>query len=218
VVCSIARRIGQAAKNLGDVEQRLLVRSLLEESDLGVYSRSARFGGFTDTVTTLSPSSSRLWSIRSCSITSSAGYTALLDRADRLDRTDRQLERWLVVERMESEIGAWPSDRPLYVHGFEDLTGASGACSMRLRLVAEVTVALPYEPGRAAFAAITRTQEELARRAQGRISELQPRSSEYLHPGVAFIERNLFDPGDAKHRRAAALCGFRARGPGRCLS
>ena len=94
---------------------------------------------------------------------------------DRLDRTDRQLERWLVVERMESEIGAWPSDRPLYVHGFEDLTGAEWRLLDAIAARAEVTVALPYEPGRAAFAAITlSTQTTAADKAKAQNSFFIP--------------------------------------------
>jgi len=43
----------------------------------------------------------------------------------------------------------------------------------------------------------SRAQQELARRASGRITELPARSSEYAHPALAFIERRLFETAEA---------------------
>jgi ATP-dependent helicase/DNAse subunit B len=55
-----------------------------------------------------------------------------------------------------------------------------------------VTVSLPYEPGRAAFASLRRTQEDLAALTGGRIDELPARSAEYGHAALAHLERQLF--------------------------
>jgi hypothetical protein len=54
-----------------------------------------------------------------------------------------------------------------------------------------VTVSLPYEPGRDAFASLARTAEDLSRLAQGRIEELPP-SREARSPVLAHLERSLF--------------------------
>jgi len=141
-------------------------------------------------------------------------YSLYLDELKRLDLADRELERWLVVEQMATEPDTWPAERPLFVHGFEDLTGAQWRLLDLLAARAEVSVALPYEPGRAAFAALARTQQELARRASGRISELPARSSEYAQPALAFVERRLFR---ARRRGGAGDRGRRSfpRGLGR---
>lgn len=184
---------------LGDAERRLLVRSLLDRAQLDAFSRSARFGGFVDAlVEGIAELESAL--IEPGLVEGELGvlYALYLDELERLDRADRELERWLVCERVAVEPTAWPNERPLFVHGFEDLTGAQWRLLDLLAARAEVTVALPYEPGRAAFAALARTQQELARRASGRISELPARSSEYAEPALAFVERGLFEPADAE--------------------
>src|SRR6185312_9814898 len=56
---------------------------------------------------------------------------------------------------------------------------------------AEVTVSLPYEPGRDAFASLSRTADDLSRLADGRIEELPP-SQEARTPVLAHLERALF--------------------------
>ena len=183
---------------LSDAERRLLVRSLLDRAELSSFSRSARFGGFVDAlVEGFAELESAL--IEPGQVTGELGslYSLYLDRLEQLGLVDRELERWLIAERLSAEPDAWPPERPLFVHGFEDLTGAQWRLLDALAARAEVTVALPYEPGRAAFAALARTQQELARRASGRITELPARSSEYAHPALAFIERRLFETAEA---------------------
>ena len=183
---------------LSDAERRLLVRSLLDRAELSSFSRSARFGGFLDAlVEGFAELESAL--IEPGQVTGELGslYSLYLDRLEQLGLADRELERWLIAERLSAEPDAWPPERPLFVHGFEDLTGAQWRLLDALAARAEVTVALPYEPGRAAFAALARTQQELARRASGRITELPARSSEYAHPALAFIERRLFETAEA---------------------
>ena len=77
----------------------------------------------------------------------------------------------------------------------------SGACSRRSPAASDVTVSLPYEPARPAFAALERTAADLARLAAGSIEELPPRYAEYAHPALAHLERALFS--DVVPRRAA---------------
>lgn len=187
-----------ARRALSDAERRLLVRSLLDRAELGSFSRSARFGGFVDAlVEQFAELESAL--VEPGQVPGELGslYSLYLDRLEQLGLADRELERWLIAEQTTAGPEAWPSERPLFVHGFEDLTGAQWRLLDVLAARAEVTVALPYEPGRAAFAALARTQQELARRAAGRITELPARSSEYAHPALAFIERRLFEPTEA---------------------
>lgn len=192
--------VGSSRGVLGDAQRRLLVRSLLEKTKLGSFARSARFGGFVDAlIDGFAELESAL--IEPGRVEGELGslYSLYLAELERLGLADRERERWLVTERAANELDAWPRERPLFVYGFEDLSGAQWHLLDALAARSEVTVALPYEPGRAAFAALARTQQELARRAPGRITELEPRSGEYAHPALAFIERNLFetDPGSA---------------------
>ena len=186
-------------RRLGDNERRFVARSLLAETKLDSFARSARFGGFLEAlVESFVELESALVEPARAEGELGSLYSLYLAELERLDRADRELERWLVADRLATELDAWPNERPLFVYGFEDLSGAQWRLLDAVAARAEVTVALPYEPGRAAFAALARTQEELARRASGRISELPPRSGEYAAPALAYVERNLFEPGAAK--------------------
>ncbi|MDQ4030038.1 MAG: PD-(D/E)XK nuclease family protein, partial [Actinomycetota bacterium] len=84
-------------------------------------------------------------------------------------------------------------------YGFEDLTAAEWGLLDALAGRAEVTVSLPYEPGRPAFAALQRTAEDLGALARGAIEELPPRFVEVAHAAIAHVERGLFSdvPGEA---------------------
>src|SRR5439155_688604 len=127
-----------------------------------------------------------------------------------LDRYLAALERepflivpgWADVERVERELlertgallaGTIGTFYDLFAYGFEDLTGAEWAVLEALAGRAEVTVSLPYEPGRVAFASLRRTAEDLADLAGGRIEELPPRFGEVAHPALAYLERCLFE-------------------------
>ena len=110
---------------------------------------------------------------------------------DRLALWDRDLLRRHAVERLRSDLAAWDG-RPVFAYGFEDLTGAEWGLLEALSGRTEVTVSLPYEPGRAAFASLRRTQEDLASLAGGRIEELPARAAEYGHAALAHLERHLF--------------------------
>ena len=76
------------------------------------------------------------------------------------------------VERLTSELGAW-NGAPVFAYGFEDLTGAEWRLLEALAARAEVHVSLPYEPGRAVFASLRRTVDDLAALAGDDVVELR---------------------------------------------
>ena len=109
-------------------------------------------------------------------------YRAELDRLGLWDRDLRARPRRRAARRTSSPPG---TARPVYAYGFEDLTGAAvGAARGARRPRATSTVSLPYEPGRAAFASLERTADDLARLAAGRIEELPPRYARVRAPGA----------------------------------
>ena len=93
-------------------------------------------------------------------------YAAYRAELDRLGLWDRELERRHAAERVGGDLDAW-SRRPVFAYGFEDLTGAEWALLEALAARAEVTVSLPYEPGRDAFASLSRTADDLTALADG---------------------------------------------------
>ena len=109
----------------------------------------------------------------------------------RLGVRDRDGMRRDAVERLRGDLDAWRGE-PLFAYGFEDLTGAEWDLVESLAARTDVTVSIPYEPGRAAFAALTRTVEDLASLAGARIEELPRSPGATTPPALAHVERELF--------------------------
>jgi ATP-dependent helicase/DNAse subunit B len=171
----------------------LLVRRVLAAAELDRLGASARFGGFADALQqALSELESGLLDPEDLDGDLAALYAAYRAELDRLERWDRDLLRRRAAERLQSELDAWHGE-PVFAYGFEDLTGAEWALLEALAGRTEVTVSLPYEPGRPAFASLRRTAEDLQRLAGARIEELKPRWSETAPPALAHLERALFD-------------------------
>lgn len=142
-------------------------------------------------------------------------YRAYRDELDRHGLWDRELERRYAADLVAGEFGGWEG-APVFAYGFEDLTGAQWALLEALAGRAEVTVSLPYEPGRAAFASLERTAADLTRLAGSAVEEL-PAQSCYDAPALAYLERALFTddarvPGEPP-RLEGAVRFFEAAGP-----
>ncbi len=119
-------------------------------------------------------------------------FAAYRGELDRLGLWDRDLLRRSACERLRGDFSAWHGE-PTFAYGFEDLTAAEWSLLEALAARADVHVSLPYEPGRSAFASLSRTADDLAALAAGRTLELPPRSAEYAAPAIARLERSLFE-------------------------
>jgi ATP-dependent helicase/DNAse subunit B len=181
--------------------QRVLVaRRAVDEvmrTDGLALSRSAKFAGFADTLlTALSELEAGLLDPGDLDGELASLYGAYRLELERLGMWDRDLLRRRACERLQGELDAWHGE-PVFAYGFEDLTAAEWGLLEALAGRTEVDVSLPYEPGRAAFASLRRTAEDLAALADGRATELPPRSAEYTAPALAHLERTLFEPASA---------------------
>jgi ATP-dependent helicase/DNAse subunit B len=182
----------EARPRLSAAQRALLVRRVIAAAPLDGLSASARFGGFAESLQqSLGELESGLLDPDDLDGDLAVLYRAYRDELDRLGLWDRDLLRRAAVERLRSELGSWQGE-PVLAYGFEDLTGAEWALLEALAGRAEVTVSLPYEPGRPAFASLRRTAEDLARLAGGAIEELPPRYGEIAPPALAHLERALF--------------------------
>src|SRR5437764_591096 len=202
----LARDGGEHRPVATDEQRALIVRRALGEARLNGWTRSARFAGFADAL------SSALGELESGFVDPGelegdlAGlYAEYRAELDRLGLWDRDLERRAAAERLAGELGAWER-RPVFAYGFEDLTGAQWALLEALAGRAEVTVSLPYEPGRPAFASLERTAADLSSLARPRIEELPPRP-EVRPPALAHLERSLFSDERDPDERGVALDG-----------
>jgi ATP-dependent helicase/DNAse subunit B len=188
----IARGHPDARPVATDVQRTLVIRRAIVEAELNGLGRSARFGGFADVLlATLGELESGLLDPEQLDGDLSRLYGAYRAELDAVGLWDRDLLRRRAAERLGSDLGAW-SGEPVFAYGFEDLTGAEWALLEALAGRTDVEVSLPYEPGRAAFESLRRTQEDLAVLAAGRIEELPPRSTEFAPPALAHLERTLF--------------------------
>ena len=185
---------------LSDAQRALVARRVLGRTALNGLGRSARFAGFADSLlAVLSELESGLLDPGQLDGDLALLYGAYREELDRLALWDRDLLRRRAVERLQTDLDAWDG-RPVFAYGFEDLTSAEWGLLEALAARTELTVSLPYEPGRAAFASLGRTQEDLASLAGGRIEEL-PRA------------RGRVRPRGARPSRAASLRGHGAAGP-----
>ncbi len=178
---------------LTDAQRLLVARRVLAAAPLDGLARSARTGGFADSLLgALGELEQGLLDPDDLDGELSALYGAYRAELDRLEAWDRDLQRRHAAERLRSDLDAWRG-QPVFAYGFEDLTAAEWSLLEAFAGRTEVHVSLPYEPGRTAFASLARTATDLSSLADGRIEELPPRSAEYAHPVLAHLERNLFE-------------------------
>ena len=145
------------------------MRRALAGQSLNGLGRSARFGGFADALlAAVAELESGLLDPNDLDGELATLYAAYRAELDRLDLWDRDLLRRRAAERIMSELDAW-SGEPVFAYGFEDLTGDERALVQAIAGRTDVTVSMPYEPGRPAFASLTRTMDDLASLADGRI-------------------------------------------------
>jgi len=188
----IAAGNGGAKPVAGDAQRALVLRRVVAEARLGELGDSARFSGFADALgSTISELESGLLDPGDLDGDLAELYARYRTELDRLGLWDRDLQRRYAADRLAGELGAWDG-RPVYAYGFEDLTATQWRLLEAFAGRADVTVSLPYEPGRAAFASLERTSSDLARLAGERIEALPPRYAEVAHPVLAHLERALF--------------------------
>ena len=184
----LARGNGAHRPVITNAQRTLLLRRVVARRGRG---RSARFSGFADSLgATVAELESALLEPAELEGELADLYAAYREELDRLGLWDRELERRHAADRAAGDLAAWVP-RPVFAYGFEDLTGAEWGLLEALAARAEVTVSLPYEPGRDAFASLSRTSEDLSRLAEGRIEELPPNAE--VRPAVlAHVERFIF--------------------------
>ena len=181
---TIAHGNGAHRRVLTDTQRALLMRRLARDA--------SRFAGYADTLgATIAELEAGLVEPEDLEAGLAELLRAYRAELDRLERWDRDRQRRYAADRVANELEAWDG-RPVYAYGFEDLTGAQWALIEALSGRADVTVSLPYEPGRLAFVALERTAATLSRQATGRVEELPAASHEYARPALAHLERRLF--------------------------
>jgi ATP-dependent helicase/DNAse subunit B len=175
-----------------DAQRMLLARRAIAGASLNGLSASAGSSGFADVLlATLGELESALLDLDRVEGDLGALARAYRHELDRLGLEDRDGLRRRAAERLQSDLGAW-GDEPVLAYGFEDLTAAEWSLIEALSARTEVTVSIPYEPGRAAFAVLERTVEDLAGLAAGKIVDLPPAEARPVPAALTHLERELF--------------------------
>jgi ATP-dependent helicase/DNAse subunit B len=189
----LARGDGDGRRLLGDAERAVTVRRVVaRHADETGSPRSAAFPGYADAVArTLEEVDAALLEPDALGEPLAPLVAAYRDALDALRAWDRGALRRRAVERLTHDLEAW-DDAPVLAYGFEDLTGVEWRLLEALAARTEVHVSLPYEPGRAAYAALERTADDLASLADGRVCELPAGAHEHLPAALAHLERHLF--------------------------
>ena len=170
----VARDGGSRRAIATDAQRNLIVRGVVSGASLNGLGPSARFAGFAEALGgALRELEAGLVDPDELDGDLGRLYAAYRAELDRLGLWDRDLERRYAVDRIGGELGSW-AGRPVFAYGFEDLTGTQWALLDALAGRTDVTVSLPYEPGRAAFASLSGTMDDLGALASGRIQGSPP--------------------------------------------
>jgi ATP-dependent helicase/nuclease subunit B len=174
-----------------DTQRSLAVRRAVASRELARLRQSAQTSGFADTLLhAIGELEAGLVDVEALDHELASLVEAYREELARLGLRDRDGMRRDAVELLRNDLDAW-TGAPVFAYGFEDLTGAEWALVETLAARADVTVSIPYEPGRPAFAALTTTVEDLAELAGPNIEELLP-SGGVRRPALAHLERELY--------------------------
>jgi RecB family exonuclease len=193
----IDRTSGPGLPVASEPQRAFAVRRAVASVPLEALGRSAGTSGFTDVLL------GALGEIESGLVDPDRldGELALLAEAYRrelavLGLRDRGGLRRSAVDRLRADLDAWHGE-PVFAYGFEDLTAAEWSLLEVLAGRTDVAVSIPYEPGRASFAALGRTVDDLVRLAGSGIEELPPRTDPAIPPALTHLERELFSDRSA---------------------
>ncbi len=225
----IAERAGASRRILGPVARERVVRAAIADAGLRRLAPSAGTPGFAGAVLDLVADLERAlvpperfsaalaeWEREEPAAARAARaeevgalYAAYRRRLDELGAADPDLAAWLALDALRARPSSW-ARRPVFFYGFGNLTGLERDAVETLSRIAEadVVVALPYEPGRAAFAAAAATVAELAPLADGGHEHLPDRADHYApaaRPALHHLERHLFEPDPPRREPNGAL-------------
>ncbi len=192
-------RCGESTAALSEIQRRLILRRVVTAGTLDTLAVSARFAGFADALSGLTDELAGAM-LDPDGLEGSAGEFAALVRAyrDECSRIGLGVDRAGLAadgaRLLESRLVAW-DETPVLAYGFEDMTAAQVRALRALAARVPVTVSLPYETGRPAYAAVRPLVEALAE--GGAEFEELPAGEHFRSPVLAHLERTLFTDAPA---------------------
>ncbi|MGH2803035.1 MAG: PD-(D/E)XK nuclease family protein, partial [Thermoleophilaceae bacterium] len=224
----IADRAGHTERVASDVQRELIVEEAVRRARLELLAESARQPGFvraaarfvaevrrSDRDAALHPGrftrALRAWAgdgpRRRYAEEVAAIYRGYHDGLAAAGLADAEGSAWKALDALRAEGRLW-GGTPLFAYGFDDFNRLQldALDTIANHCHADVTVSLPWEPGRAAFRAVDRAYQEL--RDRGAEEKRLPPLDDHYAPGsraaLHQVERRLFegngegvDPGAA---------------------
>jgi ATP-dependent helicase/DNAse subunit B len=220
LVREMARRGGVTARAAGRLTRERVAAAAVEHADLQVLGASAATPGFVAALLALCDElgearidpgrfyqALRAWAReepRRAGYAEDlgalfAGYRRGLERLGRVDAPQRTA---LALDALRLDPARWRG-APVLFYGFDDLTRQQldAVETLAVHVGAEVTVSLPYEAGRAAFAGRDGTYQDLLALSDRPPVVLEARSEHYAppaRPALHHLERGLYEPGGAR--------------------
>ena len=211
----IASRAGVSARPLGDHARERVLASVVERTPLELLAAAAQGPGF---VAALAGFASELEALR---VTPARLHAALRAWApagrsrarygeelaglyggyrralERLGRLDAELVWTAALDALRNAPERWGAT-PVFLYGFDDLEPLQldAVETLAHRVGASVTISLPGEPGRLAFAGRAATLETLRPGAE-EIVMLEPLDAHYEDAALHHLERFLFEDAPA---------------------
>ena len=210
---TIAQRAGYSEPVASELQRQLIIEEAVAGAPLTVLAESAQQPGFGRAalrfVAELGRSmveqarfarSLRQWAgegpRRGYAVDVAAVYLRYRDRLDDAGLADRELFAWRALDALRREPRHW-GRTPVFVYGFDDFTPLELDALETLadRCEADVTVSLPFEPGRQAFKAVAETYGRLESLADSHVA-LDPLSNHYAdssRDALHHVERGLLE-------------------------
>jgi RecB family exonuclease len=126
-------------------------------------------------------------------------YRRYRERLDSAGLVDDELLAWQAVSALREDPARWGAT-PVFVYGFDDFTPLELAALAALAQTVDVTVSLPWEPGREAFRATATTHAELSALASEEVEllALDDHYDDGSRAALHALERRLFEDGDGR--------------------
>ncbi|WP_028059212.1 PD-(D/E)XK nuclease family protein [Candidatus Solirubrobacter pratensis] len=209
LMADIARRCGVGARPIGRLTRERVVRACVADVSLSALAGSARGPGFAaalgDLFAELQRSLAgpgrfaaavRAWGAAAPPHAAelAALYSAYHRRLEALEAVDFDGQARAALDALRADPRAW-GGRPVFFYGFDEFTRSQLDAVETLLREADICVALPYEPGRAALAGSAETVELLKPLASEHVV-LEARSEHYAgsaRGALHHLERGLFE-------------------------
>ena len=207
----VATRAGYGQPMASNFQRELIVEEAVRRAHLSVLAESASQPGFTRAAarfvaelgrTRVDPprltAALRRWAgdgpRRAYADEVAAVYRAYRNGLDAAGLADEELFGWRALDALRLKPTAW-GDTPLFVYGFDDFDRLQLDALETIAANADVTVSLPFEPGRQAFKAVATLHQELLALGADE-HELAPVDDHYAPESRAalhHLERLLFE-------------------------